>query len=237
MDISQSESNVCIGDTIYLRCFDKNAYVNLDDQTNGINWSERSESSSFTIYPAVGQPCSPHGLRNGDIICLFACNGYFLSDECDRLSASRPYYVSGPSAEFIVHVPKGGRVSNGSNISLRNRASLRKLVGNDQHSADLEESNVNNLSDLPYISGSRCLVVQKAVDNHAMQMAPLRKQRSFCGSPSRKRRFSLLAPGSPRKSRMLSSSRPLLQVCSHMYKKSRQKFAMRAALNMAVTVA
>lgn len=210
-EMSPCKTNIRIGDTICLRSPHGNMCVNLDDQSSGINWSEQSESCFFTIYAAVGGPRSQQRICEGDVVCLFAANGYFLSYDGHRLAANRPYYIAGPSAEFIVHCD--GAMRNGSSLLLRNRASHRLLEVDTQDGMPVDDSNEQKgtsdgiIQHTAETSEFGCLLVQKVTNKHAhTDPRQLKRRLSF---PKKNR---LLVPRFSRNARRFS------KVCAYMSK-------------------
>jgi len=211
-------------------------YVNLDDDSSGITWHEEAESCLFTIYPAVGQPCSAQrgncrAVQDGAVVCLFSPNGYFLSFDGERLAANRPYYVAGPSAEFVVHVAGDDILRNRGKVFLRNRASLRLLdvetndkaesshMGAPSHSVNGDHTQVADVSE------TGCFLVQKVFDQHAqMAITPRRKRRVPSASVKGQWRGRLLVPKLPR----FAQRWP--QECSYMGKPAHKRFMMRSAM-------
>jgi len=223
-ETSSFQANVCIGDTICFRAVHRKMYVNLDDESSGITWHEESDSSQFTIYPAVGQPGNAEkedcrAIHDGAVVCLFTPNGYFLSFDGERLAANRPYYVAGPSAEFIVHVVGNGALRNRGKLFLRNRASLQLLeVGHVRLSTgdDATGHGADNHRLLADGSEPGCLLVEKVFDKHAQADTTPRKVR-------RRGRFALV-PKLPRYARRWS------QECAYMCKPAFKKFMVRPAV-------
>jgi len=216
---SEHNSNISIGDTICFRSVHRKMYVNLDDENSGITWHKESESCLFTIYPAAGQPGNAQSedcgvIHDGAVVCLFAPNGYFLSFDGERLAANRPYYVAGPSAEFIVQVTGDGVLRNRGKLFLRNRATLRMLEV-DTH--DLVDSVQEDCTvdvdarfadiDMPKKAAASnplevgCFQVQKVFQKQANVYQTPRKRRV-----SSKWRSRLLVPKLPRYARRFSQN-------------------------------
>jgi len=239
-EMTQCETTIHIGDTLCLRSMRGDMCVCLDDASSGVTWNPESESCLFTIYPAVGvhrESC--HAIQNGAVVCLFAPNGYFLSFDGERLAANRPYYVAGPSAEFIVHVGGDGVLRNGGKLLLRNRASLQLLEVASQDYGESETDVENTLTpsaepDLAHVADvveSGCFFVQKVSDKDVeITQTPPRKRRvSFSSVKSRSR---LLMPKLPRHARRQP------QDCSYFCKPLQGNLLMRsAAIHRAVAVA
>lgn len=234
-DMGRGESSIRIGDTVCFRSTDRIMYINLDDESRGVKWNGESESCLFTIYPAVGQPCKSqrgnrHVIHDGDVVCLFAPNGYFLSFDGGRLAADRPYYVAGPSAEFIVHVAGDGMLRDGGKIFFRNRANLQPLEVDVNDSPETEESSVRfpsidgDLAQVADAAETGCFFVQKVLDKQSQSpTTPPRKRRSFSG----KLRNRLVLPKLPRYARRWS------QECSYLCKPAHRKLTMRSVLTQA----
>jgi len=228
MQTQSLQPNVCIGDTVCFRAVHRKTYINLDDESSGIVWQTESDSSMFTIYPAVGQPGSAQkqDILDGAVVCLFAPNGYFLSFDGERLAANRPYYVAGPSAEFIVHIESAAALRHRGKLFLRNRASQRLLEVDQERliEGDTSPRHGGDTSPSHSVDGSEpgCLLVQKVFEKHAQTATPPRKVR-------RRSRFSLVATKSPR------FSRRRLQECANLCRQPAfKKFLARSALAVSV---
>jgi hypothetical protein len=213
-------------------------YVNLDEESNGITWHNESESCLFTIYPAVGQSGNARqedsgAIRDGAVVCLFAPNGYFLSFDGQRHAANRPYYVAGPSAEFIVQVPGDGELRNNGKLILRNRASLCMLEVGTQDAVEAvqEDCTANTERTANGDVAKNAAVVDHAEDGYFQVQKILQKKTDAHITP-RKRRVSsvkwrcrLLVPKLPQYARRFS------QDCSYMSKPSPRKFMLRSAMS------
>lgn len=240
------QSNIRIGDTICLQSVRRNMYVNLDEESSGITWHNESESCFFTLYPAVGQSgntLSQDGgaICDGAVVCLFAPNGYFLSFDGERLAANRAYYVAGPSAEFVVHVPGDGILRNRGKLFLRNRASLRMLEVETQDMVDSVQEDCTpvigghlaDMGNLEQVTAGRdseagCFQVRKVFEKHAYANTTPRKRRLS----SAKRRSRLLVPKLPQYVRRFSRD------CAYMSKQAPRGFMLRSAIfQTAVAVA
>jgi len=232
------EAHIHIGDTVSFCSIDRTNFVNLDEDSNGVTWNAESESCFFTIYPAVGQPCPARedslAIHDGAVVCLFAPNGYFLSFDGERLAANRPYYVAGPSAEFIVHVAGGGALHNSGKVFLRNRASLRLLEVESKEHADMSDDDDDDMhlrsdanTQAPNIAEAQGFVIQKVFDKHVqMTSTPPRKRRSSLT----KSRSRLVVPKLPKYARRLP------QECAYMCKPLHKKLTLGSALAAATAV-
>lgn len=227
-ETSALEAGIHIGDTISFRSIHRNMCVNLDDADSGITWHTESESCLFTIYPVVGDPCAREGhpaIRDGAVVCLFAPNGYFLSFDGKRLAANRPYYVAGPSAEFIVHVEGGGMLHNNDKVFLRNRASLSLLEvaspertePNDANAANISRSQSGGDTQVADFVESGWFSVRKVFEPDAHMTTTPRKLRV-----KRQNRFS--PPKLPRYARRCSTQ------CAFMLKPAHKRLMMRSAI-------
>jgi len=172
--------------------------MTLDDDTDCIAWQDESESSLFTIYPAVGEACGSRRderqtVRDGSTVCLFAPNGYFLSFDGERLAANRPYYIAGPSAEFIVHVEGGGILHNRGTVFLKNRASSFVLEV-DSSNCPLETSCcAQDSSSFDSACDAGVFVVEKVVDRNCKITRTPRRRRLVQSSVQKIRSRSLFA--------------------------------------------
>lgn len=228
MKTSPLEAGIHIGDTISFRSIHRNMCVNLDDADSGITWHTESESCLFTIYPVVGDPCAREehpAIQDGSVVCLFAPNGYFLSFDGKRLAANRPYYVAGPSAEFIVHVEGGGMLHNHDKVFLRNRASLSLLEVASPAGTELDDANAATIcrnqsggdKQVADFVESGWFSVQKVFERDSHMTTTPRKPRV-----KRQNRFSL--PKLPRYARRWSTQ------CAYMLKPAHKKLMVRSAI-------
>lgn len=222
-----NEPSIHIGDTIRFCSIGRGAYLALDDESGGVTWHNDGESSLFTIYPAVGQSCNSErddhqSIRDGSIVCLFAPNGYFLSDDGDRLAANRPYYVAGPSAEFFVHVAGGGVLRNGGKVFLQNCASCRFLDAEDHELLHDATDSLSSSDDAHHFQVA-CFAIEKVSDKHVQIDRTPRKRRASLSSPS-KYRSRVLVP------KLFNKARRGFQQCAYLCKPEHKKFMIRSAM-------
>jgi hypothetical protein len=184
LESSKAESDIRIGDTICFQSASRSEYITLDEESKGISWHAKDDSCMFTIYPAIGQPYGAQkdmdrSIHDGDVVCLFAPNGYFLSFDGKRPAADRPYYVAGPSAEFIVHVGGDGVLRNRGKISLRNRASQVVLAVPSADMVDCDSAKHTLIPD------TGCFMVERAFEKMPQIPRTPRKRTSLVKRRSR----------------------------------------------------
>lgn len=188
---SPSEARVFYGDPFFLRAF-YGRYVDVDGSTSvQARWGDKGDWQTFMFRPPTDAPASAKErtrcLRTGDVVRVQAHSGQFVVVKEDarteeiQVSATRRA-VKKPSAEFVLHVLRGGALKHRGIVCLQSRATGTVL------DADAEAEGVfaryGDLGDWQ----------QFVVEKNSPAPPPE-------AAKSRKRRVSLAAMKSPKKVR------------------------------------
>jgi len=125
LDPSPEDPIVHFGDGIVLRTFHGRHMDVGGGPRVRARWSDRGDWQRFIICTSVSQPvdgrCGRQSVKDGDVVCLRAHNGLFVSVsdhgevQCSKAAAD-------VSADLIVHVEGSGELHHRNTVFLRSRS-------------------------------------------------------------------------------------------------------------------
>lgn len=132
LDPSPEDTVIHYGDSIFLRTFHGRHVDAGGGPRVCARWADRGDWQRFVICGSANQTTGKRSGRHravgdGDVVCLRAHNGHFVSVSERGEVVERPKAATDASADLIVHVEGSGELHHRNTIFLRSCSTLRTL--------------------------------------------------------------------------------------------------------------